>query len=88
MVSMEKLLPLVRIPRVRKENLPTIRPRTHLHLNQPHVSLNYGKTKLLFKAIIYIPKPLIKNEFVSRTYDDGDIINSQPKEIEIHILPL
>jgi hypothetical protein len=44
----------------------------------PSVSLNYRKNKVnVFSRIIYILKRLTKNEFVTRYYDNGDVINSK-----------
>ncbi|MBU0942399.1 MAG: TonB-dependent receptor [Bacteroidetes bacterium] len=67
---------------VRKENLPTIRPQyTFTPKINPNVSLNYRKNKInvFFQGDYLYTETLNKNEFVSRTYDDGDIINSQLK---------
>ncbi len=67
---------------VRKENLPTIRPQyTFTPKINPNVSLNYRKNKVnvFFQGDYLYTETLNKNEFVSRTYDDGDIINSQLK---------
>lgn len=67
---------------VRKENLPTIRPQYRLtqKLN-PSLSLNYRKNKInVFLQGDYLyTETLNKNEFVTRTYDDGTIINQQAK---------
>ncbi|CEJ69302.1 catecholate siderophore receptor CirA [Chryseobacterium oranimense G311] len=67
---------------VRKENLPTIRPQyTITPKINPSVSLNYRKNKvnIFFQADDLYTQTLNKNEFVTRTYDDGTIINSQLK---------
>ena len=67
---------------VRKENLPTIKPQyTFTPKINPNVSLNYRKNKVnvFFQGDYLYTETLNKNEFVSRTYDDGDIINSQLK---------
>lgn len=67
---------------VRKENLPTIRPQyTFTPKINPSVSLNYRKEKvnLFLQADNLYTQTLNKNEFVTRTYDDGTIINSQLK---------
>lgn len=67
---------------VRKENLPTIRPQyTFTPKINPSVSLNYKKNKVnvFFQGDYLYTETLNKNEFVNRTYDDGDIINSQLK---------
>ena len=67
---------------VRKENLPTIRPQYRLtpKLN-PSLSLNYRKNKInVFLQGDYLyTETLNKNEFVTRTYEDGTIINQQTK---------
>lgn len=67
---------------VRKENLPTIRPQyTFTPKINPSVSLNYRKDKvnIFFQADNLYTETLNKNEFVTRTYDDGTVINSQLK---------
>ena len=67
---------------IRKENLPTIRPQyTITPKNNPSVSLNYRKEKvnLFFQGDYLYTETLNKNEFVTRNYDNGDIINSQLK---------
>ncbi|CAH0200881.1 TonB-dependent receptor [Chryseobacterium sp. Bi04] len=67
---------------VRKENLPTIRPQyTITPKINPSVSLNYRKDKvnIFLQADNLYTETLNKNEFVTRTYDDGTIINSQLK---------
>lgn len=67
---------------VRKENLPTIRPQyTITPKINPSVSLNYRKNKvnIFLQADNLYTETLNKNEFVTRTYDDGTIINSQLK---------
>ena len=67
---------------VRKENLPSIRPQYAFtpKLN-PSVSLNYKKEKvnIFFQGDYLYTETLNKNEFVYRTYNNGDIINSQLK---------
>lgn len=66
----------------RKENLPTIRPQyTMTPKINPSVSLNYKKDKInaFLQADYLYTETLNKNEFVTRTYDNGDIINSQLK---------
>ena len=47
----------------------------------PSVSLNYKKNKInaFFQGDYLYTETLNKNEFVTRYYDDGDIINSQLK---------
>ncbi|PZR12607.1 MAG: TonB-dependent receptor [Flavobacterium psychrophilum] len=66
----------------RKENLPTIRPQYQLTPKiNPSLSLNYRKEKInvYFQGDYLYTETLNKNEFVSRTYDDGTIINQQTK---------
>ena len=66
----------------RKENLPSIRPQYTLtpKLN-PSISLNYKKNKVnvFFQGDYLYTETLNKNEFVYRTYDNGDIVNQQLK---------
>lgn len=67
---------------VRKENLPTIRPQyTITPKINPSLSLNYRKNKvnLFLQADNLYTQTLNKNEFVTRTYSDGTLINSQLK---------
>ncbi|WP_160137824.1 TonB-dependent receptor [Chryseobacterium sp. c4a] len=67
---------------VRKQNLPTIRPQYTLTPKiNPSLSLNYRKNKvnLFLQADNLYTETLNKNEFVTRTYDNGTIINSQLK---------
>lgn len=67
---------------VRKENLPTIRPQYTLTPKiNPSLSVNYRKNKvnIFLQADNLYTETLNKNEFVTRTYDDGTIINSQLK---------
>ncbi|WP_185247463.1 TonB-dependent receptor domain-containing protein [Chryseobacterium bernardetii] len=67
---------------VRKENLPTIRPQYTLTPKiNPSLSLNYRKNKinLFLQADNLYTETLNKNEFVTRTYDNGSVINSQLK---------
>jgi outer membrane receptor protein involved in Fe transport len=67
---------------VRKENLPNIRPQyTFTPKKNPSVSLNYRKKKvnLFFQGDYLYTETLNKNEFVTRNYDNSDIINSQLK---------
>ncbi|XOV91544.1 MAG: TonB-dependent receptor domain-containing protein [Bacteroidota bacterium] len=67
---------------VRRANLPGIRPQYQAtpKLN-PSVSLNYRKRKVNFflQADNLYTHTLNKNEFVTRTYDDGTVINQQLK---------
>jgi outer membrane receptor protein involved in Fe transport len=67
---------------VRQENLPTIRPQYQFTPKiNPSVSLNYRKNKInaFFQGDYLYTQTLNKNEFVTRTYDDGTIINQQTK---------
>ena len=67
---------------VRKENLPTIRPQyTFTPKINPSVSLNYRKNKVnvFFQGDYLYTETLNKNEFVTRNYDNGEVINSQLK---------
>ena len=67
---------------VRKENLPMIRPQyTITPKINPSLSINYRKDKIniFLQADNLYTETLNKNEFVTRTYDDGTIINSQLK---------
>ena len=67
---------------VRKENLPNIRPQyTFTPKINPSVSLNYRKNKVnvFFQGDYLYTETLNKNEFVTRNYANGDIINSQLK---------
>ncbi|MCC6318326.1 MAG: TonB-dependent receptor [Gemmatimonadaceae bacterium] len=67
---------------VRRENLPTIRPqyRGTPKLN-PSLSLNYrsGETNTFMQADWLHSPTLNKNEFATRTYDDGRVITQQIK---------
>lgn len=67
---------------VKKENLPTIRPQyTTTPKINPSLSLNYRKKKInaFFQGDYLYTQTLNKNEFVTRTYDDGTIIKQQTK---------
>jgi len=67
---------------VRQENLPTIRPQYQFTPKiNPTISLNYRKKKInvFFQADNLYTQTLNKNEFVTRTYDDGTVINQQLK---------
>ncbi|OJH13173.1 TonB-dependent receptor [Flavobacterium psychrophilum] len=67
---------------VQKENLPTIRPQyTFTPKINPSISLNYRKNKVnvFFQGDYLYTETLNKNEFVTRNYDNGDVINSQLK---------
>ena len=66
----------------RKENLPMIRPQyARTPKINPTVSLNYRKNKInaFFQGGYLYTETLNKNEFVTRTYTDGTIINQQLK---------
>jgi outer membrane receptor protein involved in Fe transport len=66
----------------RKTNLPTIRPQYEVTPKiNPSLSLNYRKNKInaYLQADYLYTETLNKNEFVTRTYDDGTIINQQTK---------
>ena len=65
---------------IKKENLPTIRPQfQYTPKINPSFSLNYRKNKvnLFLQADYLYTQTLNKNEFVTRTYDDGTTINQQ-----------
>uniref|UniRef100_UPI00404780F7 outer membrane beta-barrel protein n=1 Tax=Algoriphagus sp. TaxID=1872435 RepID=UPI00404780F7 len=67
---------------VRKENLPSIRPQyTFTPKINPSVSLNYKKNNInvFFQGDYLYTETLNKNEFVTRKYDNGEVINSQLK---------
>jgi hypothetical protein len=67
---------------VRNENLPAIRPQyTFTPKVNPSTSLNYrnNRVNIFFNGDYLYTETLNKNEFVKRTYDNGDIINSQLK---------
>ena len=67
---------------IRKENLPTIRPQYQFTPKiNPSLSLNYrkGKINIFFQGDYLYIETLNKNEFVTRTYDDGTIIQQQTK---------
>ncbi|MBO0322429.1 TonB-dependent receptor [Muricauda sp. CAU 1633] len=67
---------------VRKENLPGIRPQyTATPKINPSLSLNYRKNKvnLFIQADNLYTETLNKNEFVTRVYDDGTVIDQQLK---------
>ena len=67
---------------VRQENLPTIRPQYQFTPKiNPSLSLNYRKKKInvFFQADNLYTETLNKNEFVTRTYDNGTVINQQLK---------
>jgi outer membrane receptor protein involved in Fe transport len=65
---------------VKKENLPQISPQFNFTpKTNPSVSLNYRKKKIntFFQGDYLNTKTLNKNEFVTRIYDNGEVINSQ-----------
>ena len=67
---------------VRQENLPSIRPQYKFTPKiNPSLSLNYRKKKInvFFQADNLYTETLNKNEFVTRTYDNGTVINQQLK---------
>lgn len=67
---------------IKKGNLPDIRPqfRNTPKLN-PSLALNYRKKKIntFFQGDVLYTPTLNKNEFVTRTYDTGEVINQQTK---------
>ncbi len=66
----------------KKENLPTIRPQYQRTPKiNPSLSLNYRKNKInvFMQADWLYTETLNKNEFVTRTFDNGPIINQQTK---------
>lgn len=67
---------------VKKANLPGIRPQYQQTPKiNPTISLNYRKNKInMFLQTDWLyTETLNKNEFVTRSYDDGTIINQQTK---------
>lgn len=66
----------------RKTNLPTIRPQYEVTPKiNPSLSLNYRKNKIntYLQADYLYTETLNKNEFITRTYNDGTIVNQQTK---------
>lgn len=66
----------------KKENLPTIRPQYQATPKiNPSLSLNYRKNKIntFLQTDWLYTETLNKNEFVTRAYEDGRIINQQTK---------
>lgn len=66
----------------RKSNYPDTRPQYSLTPKiNPSLSLNYRKDKLnfFFQGDYLYTETLNKNEFVTRRYDDGTVINQQMK---------
>lgn len=67
---------------IRQDNFPTIRPQYQATPKiNPSLSLNYRKHKInaFFQGDYLYTETLNKNEFVTRTYKDGTIINQQTK---------
>lgn len=67
---------------IKKENLPTINPQYQFTPKvNPSFSVSYRKDKvnLFFQGDYLYTQTLNKNEFVTRTYDDGTIIDQQTK---------
>ncbi|MEQ9300933.1 MAG: outer membrane beta-barrel family protein [Cyclobacteriaceae bacterium] len=67
---------------VRQENLPGIRPQYQATPKvNPSIALNYRKKKVNFflQADNLYTQTLNKNEFVTRTYEDGTVVNQQMK---------
>ena len=65
---------------VKKESLPSVRPQYQFTPKiNPSISLNYRKNKVntFFQLDNLYTQSLYKNEFVTRTYDDGTIIEQQ-----------
>lgn len=66
----------------KKENLPTVRPQYQATPKvNPSLSLNYRKNKInaFLQADWLYTETLNKNEFVTRAFDDGTIINQQTR---------
>lgn len=66
----------------RRENLPTIRPQyTFTPKINPSLSLNYRKNNInaFLQADNLYTQTLNKNEFVTRTYDEGTVVQQQTK---------
>ena len=67
---------------IRKQNLPDIRPQYRFTPKvNPTLSLNYRKNKInfFFQGDYLFTQTLNKNEFVTRTYNDGTVIQQQSK---------
>ncbi len=67
---------------IKKANLPSIRPQyQYTPKINPSLSLSYRKNKInaFFQGDYLYTETLNKNEFVTRTYDDGTIIKQQTK---------
>ncbi|RFS26930.1 TonB-dependent receptor [Chitinophaga silvatica] len=66
----------------RQANLPGIRPQYHLTPKiNPSLSLNYRKEKIntFLQLDNLYTQTLNKNEFVTRTYEDGEVVQQQTK---------
>lgn len=67
---------------IKKGNLPNIRPQyQNTPKINPSLSLNYRKRKInvYLQSDYLYTETLNKNEFVTRTYDDGTVIKQQTK---------
>lgn len=67
---------------VKKENLPTIRPQYRgTPKFNPSLSLNYrkGPTNTFVQGDWLVSPTLNRNEFATRTYDDGTVVHQQVK---------
>ena len=67
---------------IKNENLPNIRPQyQNTPKVNPSVSLNYRKNKInaFFQGDYLYTETLNKNEFTTRTYNDGTVISQQLK---------
>ena len=67
---------------IKKSNLPTVRDQYQFTPKiNPNISLNYRKKNfnIFFQGDYLYTQTLNKNEFTTRTYDDGTIINQQLK---------
>jgi len=67
---------------IRKENLPGIRPQYQATPKiNPSLAVNYRKknVQLFFQGDYLYTQTLNKNEFVTRTYSDGTVIEQQTK---------
>lgn len=67
---------------IKKQNLPGIRPQYRFTPKvNPTLALNYRRKNMnaFFQGDFMYKQTLNKNEFVTRTYDDGQIIKQQTK---------
>lgn len=67
---------------MKKVNLPNIRPQfQNTPKLNPSLALNYRKKNIntFFQGDVLYTPTLNKNEFVTRTYDTGEVINQQTK---------